>query len=216
MHHIQKFDSIYKLYHLNSFFGGAHCWISRLYFLYYTLVSIKRWSLINTWCRPTVNKINAGSLINAGAWHNIHVAIIPPAMAMLKEKSIHCNKQASGCRGGQKDVEECSCNVDKELPVNYEYGNKHDEHAVAVMKDGEIVGDLPYTISRVSWFFPRPGGCINCRVTGKRRHDDGLEVACVYVHFDNYSCSRVWTLIDWGRWWLVMMSKRRSLINARL
>ena len=37
------------------------------------------------------------------------------------------------------------------------------EHAVAVLKDGEIVDHLPRTISRVSWFFLRRGGCILCR-----------------------------------------------------
>ena len=42
--------------------------------------------------------------------------------------------------------------VGEELPDNREYGN---EHAVAVLKDGEIVGHLPSTISRGSWFFLR-------------------------------------------------------------
>ena len=35
---------------------------------------------MNAWCKPTVYEINAGSLINVGAWHNIHVTIIAPTM----------------------------------------------------------------------------------------------------------------------------------------
>ena len=38
----------------------------------------------------------------------------------------------------------------EELVVNREYGNKHNEHAVAVIKDGEIVSHLPRIILRVS------------------------------------------------------------------
>ena len=65
-----------------------------------------------------------------------------------------------------------------------EYGNEHDQHTVTVLKDDEIVGHLPCTISDVSWLFLRRGGHIACRVTEKRRHDDGLEVPCVHVYFD--------------------------------
>ena len=66
-----------------------------------------------------------------------------------------------------------------ELPVNCEYSNEHNKHAIAVLNDGEIVGHLPGTISRVSWYFLRRGGRIICRVTGKRTHNVGLEVLCV-------------------------------------
>ena len=38
------------------------------------------------------------------------------------------------------------CNVSEELPVNCEDGNEHDEHAIAVLKDGETVGHLPRKI----------------------------------------------------------------------
>ena len=36
------------------------------------------------------------------------------------------------------------------LPLNREYDNKHDEDAVALLKEGEFAGHLPRTISRVS------------------------------------------------------------------
>ena len=58
--------------------------------------------------------------------------------------------------------------VGEELPVNCEYSN---EHAVAVLKDGEIVGHLPRTISRVSWFFLRRGSF------------HGLKLSCNSVRF---------------------------------
>ena len=40
-----------------------------------------------------------------------------------------------------------ACTRDQHLfSVNCEYGNEHNEHAVAVLKDGEIVGHFPRTI----------------------------------------------------------------------
>ena len=91
--------------------------------------------LINAWCKPTIYEINAGSLINTGG-----VAQYPHNNNRIcygdKEKSIHCNNQASGCQGGWKDVKGGSRNVGEELPVNCEYGNEH-EHAVAVLNSVE-------------------------------------------------------------------------------
>ena len=52
-----------------------------------------------------------------------------------------------------------------------------------MLKDGESV--LPNTISHASKFFLRLGGRIVCRVTGKQRHNDGLEAPQVYVYFGN-------------------------------
>ena len=69
--------------------------------------------------------------------------------------------------------------VGEELPVDCEYSN---EHAITVLKYGEIVSHLLGTILHVSWFFLRRGGHIVCRVTGKRRHDDALEDPCVCVY----------------------------------
>ena len=73
--------------------------------------------------------------------------------------------------------------IGEELPAQAEDRNDHDEHAVAVTKGDCIVGHVPRTISRVSWLFLRRGGHIICRVTGQRKHGDGLEVPCIYVYF---------------------------------
>ena len=53
------------------------------------------------------------------------------------------------------------------LVAEAEDGNEHDEHTVAVMKDGYVVRHIPRCISRVSWSFLKHGGRILCRVTGK-------------------------------------------------
>ena len=58
--------------------------------------------------------------------------------------------------------------------------NVHDRYAVSVMKKGKIVGHMPRTISKVSWHFLQHGGVINCKITGKRREGNGLEVPCQY------------------------------------
>ena len=71
----------------------------------------------------------------------------------------------------------------EELSVQPEDHNDHDEHAIAVTRDGRTVGHVPRIISRVSWFFLRRGGHIICRITGQRKRGDGLEVPCVYVYF---------------------------------
>ena len=43
--------------------------------------------------------------------------------------------------------------VGEELTLETEDDNEHNEHAVAVMKDGYIVGHMPHSLSKVSWFF---------------------------------------------------------------
>ena len=52
----------------------------------------------------------------------------------------------------------------EELSVQPEDHNDHDEHAIAVTRDGRTVGHVPRIISRVSWFFLRRGGHIICRI----------------------------------------------------
>ena len=68
------------------------------------------------------------------------------------------------------------------LPVEREEDNQHDDYAVAVMKNGDIVGHVPRSISRVSWFLLKRGGVITCQICGKRKHGVGLEVPCVYLY----------------------------------
>ena len=61
----------------------------------------------------------------------------------------------------------------EELSVQPEDHNDHDEHAIAVTRDGRTVGHVPRIISRESWFFLRRGGHIICRITGQRKRGDG-------------------------------------------
>ena len=67
------------------------------------------------------------------------------------------------------------------LPLRAEDNNEHDAHAVAVIKDSDVVGHVPRSISRVVWFFLERGGNIICRITGKRKMGVGVEVPCVYI-----------------------------------
>ena len=43
--------------------------------------------------------------------------------------------------------------IGEELILQPEGNNEHDKHAVAVMKDGIVMGHVPRSVSRVSWFF---------------------------------------------------------------
>ena len=65
-----------------------------------------------------------------------------------------------------------------------EVGNIHDPSAVAIKKDGSVVGHIPRALSAVCSSFICRGGLILCRVSGSRRYSadlpqGGLEVPCV-------------------------------------
>ena len=56
----------------------------------------------------------------------------------------------------------------EELPCEREAGNWVDAFAVAVMKDGTVVGHVPKKISSVCSLYLRRGGSIICRVTSTK------------------------------------------------
>ena len=55
-----------------------------------------------------------------------------------------------------------------------EQSNAVDRYAVAVLKDGTIVGHLPKTSERM-YSFLRRDGVIQCRVAGRRKYSDLLQ-----------------------------------------
>ena len=74
--------------------------------------------------------------------------------------------------------------IGEDLVCERETTNEHDRYAVAVVKDGVVIGHLPRTISRPCSLFLRRGNSIMCRVTGHRRYSadlpqGGLEIPCV-------------------------------------
>ena len=76
--------------------------------------------------------------------------------------------------------------IGEELPCERETGNERDRYAVAIKKDGTIIGHLPRKISRPCSLFLRRGNSITCRVTGHRRYSSdlpqgGLEIPCVLL-----------------------------------
>ena len=76
--------------------------------------------------------------------------------------------------------------VDEVLQCERERSNSKDRYAVAVKKDGIIIGHLPCKISRVCSLFRRRGGSVCCRITGSRRYSSdlpqgGLEIPCVLL-----------------------------------
>ena len=72
--------------------------------------------------------------------------------------------------------------VNTYVTLKIEDGNAHDEHTVAVIKDGSVVGHVPRSLSTISWYFLKRGGRILCHVTGRRNVGVGLEIPCVYVY----------------------------------
>ena len=74
----------------------------------------------------------------------------------------------------------------EELLCQRETGNRVDTFAVAVIRDGTVVGHVPKKISSVCSLYLRRGGSIVCRVTGSRRYSEdlvqgGLEIPCVLI-----------------------------------
>ena len=74
--------------------------------------------------------------------------------------------------------------VGETLRLTTELTNPQDLFAVAVIKDGCIVGHVPRTVSRtVSFFLGKDGSVGFCEVTGamvNRAAGFGLEIPCVY------------------------------------
>ena len=65
-------------------------------------------------------------------------------------------------------------------------GNAHDMFAVAVYRDGSVVGHLPREIAQTCWYFLKKADSkILCKLTEKRQlssvHGIGLVVPCVYT-----------------------------------
>ena len=74
-------------------------------------------------------------------------------------------------------------NIGEILPCTREIGNRHDPYAVAVWKDGIVVGHVPRKISCICSVFIRRGGEIHCTVTNSRRYSadlaqGGMEIPC--------------------------------------
>ena len=77
--------------------------------------------------------------------------------------------------------------VGEQLVVRRELDNNHDQYAVAVIKDGEVVGHVPQAKSRlISFFLGYDGNVCFCEVTGARLNRGvglGMEVPCVYKFY---------------------------------
>ena len=76
--------------------------------------------------------------------------------------------------------------IGETLSCTREPDNANDRYAVAVLKDGMIIGHLPRKISKVCSLFLRRGGSITCSVTGRKRYSTdltqgGLEIPCLLL-----------------------------------
>ena len=75
--------------------------------------------------------------------------------------------------------------IGERLSCQVERNNRHDTHAVAVVKSSKVVGHLPQKISLIcSLFLGRSGSSIECEVIANRRYSQdlpqgGLEIPCI-------------------------------------
>ena len=73
--------------------------------------------------------------------------------------------------------------IGEELLCEREPDNRSNRYAVAIKKDGIIIGHLPRKISRTCSLFLRRGNEITCRVTGHRRYSVNLPQGGLEVPF---------------------------------
>ena len=76
-----------------------------------------------------------------------------------------------------------NASIGEQLLCRREPDNPSDRYAVAVIKDGTIIGHLSRKISKIASLFLRRGGSICCIVSGGRRYSadlpqGGLEIPC--------------------------------------
>ena len=62
----------------------------------------------------------------------------------------------------------------EELQCVREPTNAADRYAIAVTREGTVVGHLPHKISRLCVLFMKRRGTITCRVIGRRKYSDDL------------------------------------------
>ena len=78
-------------------------------------------------------------------------------------------QKASVVKGHHVYKEMWTPHLGQVLQVRPEEDNEHDEYAVAVVKNGSVVGHVPRMMSQVCWYFLNRGGRMKCEVTGHRR-----------------------------------------------
>ena len=66
------------------------------------------------------------------------------------------------------------------------------KNMILLMKGNDIVGHVPREVSRIIWHFIEHTGIVDCRVTGRRKHGKGLEVASIYCFLAKNSM--IWKL----------------------
>ena len=72
-------------------------------------------------------------------------------------------KKGSVVRGHHIYRKSWSPVIGEVLTVEREENKEHDDYAVAVTKNRDIVGHVLHSISRVSWFCLKRGGVITCQ-----------------------------------------------------
>ena len=73
------------------------------------------------------------------------------------------------------------------LVLKIEVHNEHDHFALAIIKDGEVIGHVPHVLNKVvDFFLKRDGNVAFCEVTGQRINRSvglGIEVPCIYKFY---------------------------------
>ena len=103
--------------------------------------------------------------------------------------------------------------IGEKLQLDQELGNEADKFAMKVVKNNEIVGNLPREYSWTLRYFIARGGKICVKVTGCRHHCkqlcEGMEIPCRSV----FSCSSKmfeWKLIAWKNSWRARFADKHA------
>ena len=117
--------------------------------------------------------------------------LIWPCYYSQKYARIIIASLTSFIRGHHVYCQEWTPAVGEVLALKRQPDNSHDKFAVAVIKNGRIVGHIPKSMSRaVSFFLNRDGHSGFCEVTARptnRGVDLGVEVPCTYRFYGRQS-----------------------------
>lgn len=102
-----------------------------------------------------------------------------------EEKLIATHLKMFSVRGYHVHKDKWEASVGEELSCQRERGNLVDSFAISVVKDGDVVGNLPQKNSSICFTFLR-NGMVTCQVTGSMRYSTNLpqgelEVPCILV-----------------------------------
>ena len=117
---------------------------------------------------------------------NLYFIVVRTQSSTNTRVIMYTVKLNSCVRGYHVYKENWTAGIGEVLSCARDRGNREDPYAVAIKKEGSVVGHVPRAISCICTIFIRKHGTITCTITGTRRFSSdlpqgGLELPCEYT-----------------------------------